>query len=153
MQAYILSPKMSIAYLLNDFYKKYYNVQTEDIAAEILKVSEVLDNYRLFRQKSKQKKENIKKITHKVNKRSEDKENVLYYVNRQKNKSKSKKPEQTDERSEKFKSRSRSRKEVENAKEKSKLVKSKECILLKVNRKSTSTKSILTRNLKEKPEA
>ena len=38
------------------------------------------------------------------------------------------------------------------AKEKGKLVKSKECILLKANRKSTSTKSILTRNLKEKPE-
>lgn len=34
------------------------------------------------------------------------------------------------------------------------MVKSKECILLKANsRKSTSTKSILTRNLKEKPEA
>lgn len=36
-------------------------------------------------------------------------------------------------------------------KEKGKLVKSKECILLKANsRKSTSTKSILTRNLKDK---
>lgn len=96
MQSYILSPKMSIAYLLSDFYKKCHSVQPEDIAAEIVTVSEVLDNYRIFRQKSKQKKEPVKKITHKANKLSEDKENVLYYVNRQKNKSKSKRPEQTD---------------------------------------------------------
>ena len=99
MQSYILSPKMSIAYLLNDFYKKYYSVQPEDISAEITTVSEVLDSYRIFRQKSKQKKEPLKKMTHKSNKLSEDKENVLYYVNRQKDKSKGKKAEQTDERS------------------------------------------------------
>lgn len=70
IQSYILSPKMSIAYLLNDFYKKYYSVQAEDISAEICIVTEVLDNYRIFREKSKQKKEPTKKLTHKSNKLS-----------------------------------------------------------------------------------
>lgn len=61
---------MSIAFLLNDFYKKYYSVQAEDISGEIYIVSEVLDNYRIFRERSKQKKEPVKKMTHKSNKLS-----------------------------------------------------------------------------------
>jgi hypothetical protein len=127
------------------------------VAGEVALVTEVLASYRQFREKSKQKMG--KKITHKSNKLSEDKENVPYYVNRQKNRSKSKHhKKENDQRSEKYKSRSRSKLEKERSKDKVKLtyskldreksrdapqLKSKESIVLKAkHKKSSSTKSI-----------
>lgn len=72
----------------------------------------------------------------------------MYYVNRLKNKSKGKKDINTDDKSQKYKSRSRSKKDGDkNTKEKHKLIKSKDSIIIKPHKKkSNSTKSIITRN-------
>jgi hypothetical protein len=80
-----LGSKFSINYVLNDFLKKVYNTASEDIEKEKLDVSQMLGSYELFRERSRGHKECKKsKPTHKSNKQSEDKENIKYYVNRQK---------------------------------------------------------------------
>lgn len=146
-------------------------MQVEEVAGEVALITEVLASYRQFREKSKQK---GKKATHKSNKHSEDKENVPYYVNRQKNRSKSKHPKgEQEQRTQKYKSRSRSKLDKERSRSKlemgtcrdkikltsSKLdkskeahpLKSKESIVLKVkHKKSSSAKSI--HPFKEEPQ-
>jgi hypothetical protein len=54
-QTYILSPKVSIAYLLGDFFKRSFGMQVEELAGEVLIVTEVLTKYRQFREQSKQR--------------------------------------------------------------------------------------------------
>lgn len=114
-------------------------------------MTDVLTSYQNFRQQSKQKP--IKQ--HRSNKHSEDKENVPYYVNRQKKRSKSK--GKAEDQCGKLKSRSRSKAEGSKAKlaasrwegdsaqlrsKDSAQLKSKESLMVGAHKKSSSAKSM-----------
>ena len=111
----------------------------EDLNQENAEVSQVLGNYELYRERSRGRKESKKaKLTHKSNKQSEDKENIKYYVNRQK-RSTGKPNLEGAQQGEPIKSRSRSRKDP--SKELRGLP-MKDSLLAKAKKKSNSAKSL-----------
>lgn len=140
-----------MAYLLADFFRRIMGIAVEEVSAEVSLVTDVLTSYQNFRQQSKQRP--VKQ--HRSKKHSEDKENVPYYVNRQKKRSKSK--GKAEDQCGKLKSRSRSKAEGSKAKlvasrweadngqlrsKDSAQLKSKESLMVGAHKKSSSAKSM-----------
>jgi hypothetical protein len=54
---YAINPKISVNFLLEDFLRKHYQIILENMQEDINKVLDVLNSYKLYKEKSKSKKE------------------------------------------------------------------------------------------------
>ena len=111
---YILSPRLSLIKMLEDFCWQTLELKLSDFLSEIRQIEVVLLKYTKFRQQSREKKEKLPQKSAKTNKKpigpSQEKENLAYFVHNQK-KSKHHKCQPSQDPTEAMKSRSRSKKE------------------------------------------
>jgi hypothetical protein len=60
LNEYILSPRLSVLRMLEDFLKKNYDLPMSALNGEIREVEETLQKYQLFREKSREQKKEVK---------------------------------------------------------------------------------------------